>query len=433
MSHAFFDALAIFRPSEAGLPPEQKAQIQVHRLLSLVGAVLVPLFGPLYAAANPGAVDPAWARFGIAALFVILLAASYGARTLRHRFVEAIRAVLYVLMAWFAIVTAVNGFAGNYALGLLLVFAVLAAVVGLGVNSAGPVLRFLGFGLLLTAAAGLLGPDPEVSLPILLLSMGTVSVVGGIVIQAQLAIREELREAKEEAEEASRLKSVMLANMSHELRTPLTSINGFAEILRDNLGGQMRQFAEKIYLSGQRLLRTLRSVIELSRLEAGTFELEEDRVEVGAAVAQTVERLRPAAEEQEITVNTTVASESTWARLDEAAAERLAENLVDNALKFTPEGGTVDVRVFSRREEVIFEVEDSGIGIDEEAIPQIFEAFRQESEGMDREYEGTGLGLSIVRELAKEVGGTVEVESEKGEGSCFTVRLPAAETAPPSD
>lgn len=433
MSHAFFDALAVFRPSEAGFSRELKAQIQIHRLLSLLGAILVPLFGPLYAVANPEAIDPAWARLGIALLFVLLFVASYRAKTLRRHYVEATRVLLYVLMGWFAIVTVINGFAGNYALGLLLVFAVLSVVVGLGVKRTGPVLRFLGFGLLLTASGGLLEPAPKVSLPILILSMATIAIVGSIVIQTQVAIQEELREAKEKAEEANRLKSVMLANMSHELRTPLTSINGFAEILRDNLQGRMRRFAEKIYMSGRRLLATLRSVIDLSRLEAGTFELKQERVDVGPTVVKAVQRFRPEAEENGISLDVTVADGATWAKLDEAAADRITENLLENALKFTPHGGAVNVRVLSQMDEVILEVEDSGIGIEEEAIPQIFDAFRQESEGMDREYEGTGLGLAIVRELAEELGGTVDVESEKGEGSCFIVHLPAAEPGPPPD
>lgn len=356
MGTAFFDALSIFRPTGKALSREKRSQVQVHRLLSLLGALFVPLLGPLYA------------------------------------------------------------------LGLLLVFAVLAVVVGLGVETSGPALRFLGFGLLLTTAAGLFGPKPQISLPILLLSMATVAIVGGVVIEAQLAIRKEIREAKEEAEEASRLKSAMLANMSHELRTPLTSINGFAEVLKENLDGWMYRFAEKIYKSGQRLLQTFQSVLQLSQLEAGTFEPEP--VELTELVENTARRFEPEAEQKQVALRTAVPEEPVWAQANNAATERIEENLLENAIKFTPTDGSVEIRVHPGGDERILEVEDTGIGIEQEAIPHVFEPFRQESEGLGRKYEGVGGGLSITHELTQALGGSIEVESEKEEGTRFVVRLP---------
>lgn len=424
MSTAFFDALSIFRPTGTALSREKQSQVQVHRLLSLLGALFVPLFGPLYAAANPEAVDPAWARYGIGALFVVLFLASYVLTNVCRHFVKWMRAMLYLLTTWFVVVTAVNGFSGNYALGLLLVFAVLAVVVGLGVETSGPALRFLGFGFLLTTAAGLLGPEPQISLPILLLSMATVATVGGVVIEAQLAIQKEIRKAKKEAEEASRLKSAMLANMSHELRTPLTSINGFAEVLKENLDGRMRRFAEKIYKSGQRLLRTFQSVLQLSQLEAGTFEPEPEPVELTELVENTARRLEPEAEQKQVALRMAVPKEPVWAQANKAAAERIAENLLENAIKFTPTDGSVEIRVHPDGDERILEVEDTGIGIEQEAIPHVFEPFRQESEGLGRKYEGVGVGLSITHELTQALGGSIEVESEKEEGTRMVVRLP---------
>jgi signal transduction histidine kinase len=101
--------------------------------------------------------------------------------------------------------------------------------------------------------------------------------------------------------------------------------------------------------------------------------------------------------------------------------------LLENALKFTPEGGRITLRVRRDGDDAILEVEDTGIGISEEALPDIFDAFKQESEGLDREYEGSGLGLSNVRKLTDLLGGSIDVESEKGHGTCFTVRLPTEE------
>ncbi|MFB6097961.1 MAG: PAS domain-containing sensor histidine kinase, partial [Salinibacter sp.] len=237
---------------------------------------------------------------------------------------------------------------------------------------------------------------------------------------------ERLREAKEEAEEASRLKSAMLANMSHEIRTPLTSITGFAELLTDELEGKPAAFSERIYRSGQRLMKTLDSVLELSKLEAGAYEIEPEPVRLDRVAEEAVTLLRPQAKERNVDLEASGADQPVEGYWNEGALNRIAENLIENAIKFTPEGGQVTVRVGETEGEAYLAVEDTGVGISEEALLEIFEAFKQESEGLGREYEGTGLGLSIVKELTDRLGGEIEVESEKGEGTCFTVRLPKA-------
>lgn len=232
----------------------------------------------------------------------------------------------------------------------------------------------------------------------------------------------ELVEAKETAEEAVRLKTTMLANMSHEIRTPLTSVTGFAEILEDNLNGEMKGFAQKIRRSGSRLQKTLNSVLQLSQLEAGTKELTREPVELGAIAEQVVELFRREAEYKGVSLE--VETEPTQGCWNEAALARVIENLVENAIKFTPEGGSIDVRVQVDGAFGTVEVEDTGVGIEEAVIPEIFEAFKQESVGLDREFEGTGLGLSIVERLTEGLGGTVHVKTQKGRGSRFVVRLP---------
>jgi signal transduction histidine kinase len=112
------------------------------------------------------------------------------------------------------------------------------------------------------------------------------------------------------------------------------------------------------------------------------------------------------------------------AQVNEDAARRICRNLLENAIKFTPEGGRVEVRVSAEGSHPVLEVEDSGIGMDPDKVPELFEAFKQESEGPDREYEGSGIGLSIVKRLTEEMNGRVGVDTEKGEGTCVTVRLP---------
>ena len=237
---------------------------------------------------------------------------------------------------------------------------------------------------------------------------------------------QELVAAKEQAEEASRLKSAVLANMNHEIRTPLTSVTGFAELLEERLDGEPETFAEKIRVSGERLMRTLDSVLALSRLESGNYDMRREDVSLTEVVHETVRLIRPVAEREGIALYTEMPDGAVEGRWNEGALNRILENLLENAIKFTPEDGTVDVRVWGEESEALLEVRDTGVGISEGSLPRMFEAFHQESEGKAREYEGSGLGLSIVKRLTEALEGTVEVETEKGEGSCFTVRLPWA-------
>ncbi len=233
----------------------------------------------------------------------------------------------------------------------------------------------------------------------------------------------ELRRAKEEAEKAARVKTSMLANMNHELRTPLTPIKGFSESLAEELSGQLARLAERIQKSSERLASTLDAVLQLSELEAGTYELDRERVALREAVTDAAELFEKRAEKEGVELQVE-ADRSVVGRWNEGALRRITENLLENAIKFTPEGGEVSVRVAETDQAGLLEVEDTGVGIAEEAVPTVFESFRQESEGMDREYEGTGLGLSITDRLVDALNGSIEVATEKGEGTRFAVRLP---------
>jgi len=252
---------------------------------------------------------------------------------------------------------------------------------------------------------------------------------GGVVcvvrdITGQIEREEEIKRAKQEAEEASQLKSAMLANMSHEIRTPLTSITGFSEMLKEGLEGQFEIYAMKIYEGSQRLQRTLGSVLQLSKLEAGVEELDREELSLQEIIGETVELFSPKAAEKSLTVSTDFAEGPVVGHWNKDAIYRICRNLLENAVKFTPEDGQIYVRVQTEDQEAILEVEDTGIGMNPDNVAELFKAFKQESEGLDREYEGSGLGLSIVKRLTKELGGDIEVDTEKGEGTCFAVHLP---------
>ena len=238
--------------------------------------------------------------------------------------------------------------------------------------------------------------------------------------------QEELREAKQQAEDADRLKSAMLANMSHEIRTPLTSIIGFAEVLRDEVAPTHQHFAGLIYDSSRRLMQTLDSVLQLSKLEAGLVDIEIAPVNLQQELRETLDLMRPQAQEKAILLSVrdlpAITITGTW---DGGAVHRILTNLVGNAIKFTDEGGSVEISVEERAGKVIICVSDDGIGIDPSFMPHIFEPFKQETSGMRRSYEGSGLGLAIVQRLVEIMGGTIDVESEKGRGTTFTVILPS--------
>ena len=248
-------------------------------------------------------------------------------------------------------------------------------------------------------------------------------------ITSQKEREQVLRQAKEEAEAAARTKSEILNNMSHELRTPLASILGFAGVLQEESEGQQEEFARRIARSGERLRQTLDSVLDLAQLEADGKNLEWRRVDVAQLARETADFFRPQAEEKglDLEVKTSGPSEAV-AHLDEGALQRILTNLLSNAVKFTEEGSvTISVEADPETTEagaVRLRVEDTGIGISEAFLPNLFEDFKQESTGLSRTHEGSGLGLAITKRLVALMDGTIRVGSTRGEGSCFTVTFP---------
>jgi signal transduction histidine kinase len=254
------------------------------------------------------------------------------------------------------------------------------------------------------------------------------TVAGAVTdVTEQTLYEEKLQEAKEEAEKVARLKSTMLANMTHEVRTPLTSIISFAGVLKGRLSGQDKKYARLVHRGGERLLDTLNSILELSKLEADPEELSRDVFALQDLVRGTSGLLEQSAAEKGVALTLDTNGTPVWIRANETAVDRILENLLSNAIKFTPEDGEVHLQVSAHGDWGLLTIEDTGVGIAADAQSDIFDAFQQESKGLDREYDGSGLGLTITKRLVETLGGSIDVESRKGEGSCFTVRLPLAD------
>ncbi len=255
-------------------------------------------------------------------------------------------------------------------------------------------------------------------------------VAFGLDITERKKHEQKLLEAKEEAERMNRLKTSFLANMSHEIRTPLTSIIGFAEAIGDEVSdraeGLIPEFARRIEKSGHHLLETLEGVLNLSKLEAEEMELTPERVDLVGEVEEIADLFGLQAEEAGIDVLLEAASSPVWAHVDEGGLRIALRNLVSNALKYTGDEGTVWLRVREEQNTAAVEVEDNGIGMEADRVAELFEPFRQESEGVGREYDGTGLGLTVTKQVIDQMEGSIDIETEKGEGSCFIVRLPLA-------
>jgi PAS domain S-box-containing protein len=238
----------------------------------------------------------------------------------------------------------------------------------------------------------------------------------------------QLKIAKEQAEELSKIKSNFLANMSHELRTPLVGILGFAELLKEELKKEeLKEMADRILISGNRLMDTLNSVLDLSRIEANKVDLKIWPHRLAELVKSQVQLFEAVAERKKLYLKTVIADDTVCSEVDEQIFRQIINNLVNNALKYTLSGGiivTIDSIYDGSKNYARITVKDTGIGIPEKSLGMIFQEFRQVSEGFNRHFEGTGLGLTITKKFVDIMNGRIGVTSEVGSGSTFAILFP---------
>ncbi|MGB7370403.1 ATP-binding protein [Erythrobacter sp.] len=261
-------------------------------------------------------------------------------------------------------------------------------------------------------------------------------VVSARNVTERVVLNRELVDERRKAEQAGRAKSHFLANMSHEIRTPMNGVLGFAELLlHDDLKPEHRRNAEMIVRSGRSMMMLLNDILDLSKIEAGRVAIDMAPVDLVDMISECTALKQPLAREKDLDLvaarcdppegsTPAIASDRPFVVTDGLRLRQILLNLVGNAVKFTDSGG-IEVRYWAAAEEFVIEVRDTGMGIDAARVAAIFDPFTQAEGDISRRFGGSGLGLAISRQLAQLLGGSITVESEPGQGSCFRLSLPA--------
>lgn len=287
----------------------------------------------------------------------------------------------------------------------------------------------LGWLLLVPDGGELARVSREMQISAFLSLAALLLLIGEIARNLDDAARDAIQ-AREAAEQANRAKSDFLARMSHDLRTPLNVVIGYSEVITGAvLGGheawpRYREYAHDIRRSGEFLLAIVDDILDVTRIETGGITLHPEPVDISAIIAETVSRMAPIAARDGISLVLAPAEGIGTILADHRALEQIIQNLVSNAIKFTPAGKRAGVRLARTRDSVTIEVWDEGIGIAEAEIPRLGEPFRRIGRSDVAERPGTGLGIAIVRNLASLHGGTLSFTSTLGEGTTARVTLP---------
>jgi signal transduction histidine kinase len=278
--------------------------------------------------------------------------------------------------------------------------------------------------------------DKLIVLQIFVGILSLTSMFFASVLSERRKLIEQLRDAsrsaiasRDAAEHASRTKSSFLASMSHELRTPLNAILGYSEIMRDGLlkarcEGECREHSKIIHGAGSHLLSLINDILDMSKIEAGKFDLHLDRMDACAAVQDCVGLMDVRAQQARLRLVTELPPLPLEMWADGRALRQIVLNLLSNAIKFTPAGGTVTVSLRQEGDRLVLSVRDTGIGIPAKDLPRLGVPFEQVRRSSDVAHSGTGLGLALVGAFAQKHGGGMKIESEEGVGTVVTITLP---------
>jgi signal transduction histidine kinase len=249
--------------------------------------------------------------------------------------------------------------------------------------------------------------------------------------ESLVRLNDDLLITRDEARAADRAKSEFLAAMSHELRTPLNSIIGFSEIVKNQIFGPLgnlkyHEYMSDIHESGKHLLALINDVLDLSKIESGTDELHEDKINIPETVHAVLMLVGHRASQRGCKIELKLEDQLPELRADERKLKQILVNLLSNAIKFTDAGGEVTLRAWCRMDSgLVFQIVDTGIGIAPEDIPKALSRFRQVDADLNRKYEGTGLGLPLSKALVELHGGSLDLQSKVGVGTTVTARFPA--------
>jgi signal transduction histidine kinase len=408
------------------------------------------LVGVVQLALRKGFENPALRFLVVGIVFQVVTDVAYSYLTLKGAYTNG----MFVDAGWLA------------AYGLFGVAALHPSMAHIKPLPMSPSVRFSGKRIALLASATLCAPVVMIAdsisgdpLDVIDLSVGSIAVT--LLVGARLALlqrernrmlaavdigREKYRELFEQADEAraalavqnerlrelDHLKDNLISVVSHELRTPLTSILGYLELLQqdrdDQLTQRQRHFVGVVGRNAERLLNIVVDLLFMAQAQAGHLTLDRQPLDLSDLVDHAVEAALPAANERQITI-TAARCDDAIVRGDSQRLEQVLDNLLSNALKFTPRNGSVEVRLSASREEVVLEIADTGIGIPAGAQRELFTRFFRTDAAIAAAIQGTGLGLSIVKAIVDGHGGEVGVESAEGEGATFRVTLPRLASA----